>query len=41
MTLRVAIVGMGNIGNVHARVYGEIADVELVAVCDIIEGEVR
>ncbi len=37
MTLRVAIVGMGNIGNVHARVYSEHADVELVAVCDIIE----
>lgn len=37
MALRVAIVGMGNIGNVHARVYGELADVELVAVCDVIE----
>lgn len=37
MTLKVAIVGMGNIGNVHARVYTEHADVELVAVCDIIE----
>ena len=37
MTLRVAIVGMGNIGNVHGRVYGAHPDVEIVAVCDIIE----
>lgn len=37
MVLRVAIVGMGNIGNVHARVYGELSDAEVVAVCDIIE----
>ncbi len=37
MTLKVAIVGMGNIGNVHARVYTELGNVELVAVCDIIE----
>jgi predicted dehydrogenase len=37
MTLKVAIVGMGNIGNVHGRVYTELADVEIVAVCDIIE----
>jgi predicted dehydrogenase len=37
MPLRVAIVGMGNIGNVHARVYKEHPDVEIVAVCDIIE----
>lgn len=37
MTLKVAIVGMGNIGNNHARVYTELGNVELVAVCDIIE----
>ncbi len=37
MSLRVAIVGMGNIGNVHARVYSAHPQVELVAVCDIIE----
>ncbi|MCA9891601.1 MAG: Gfo/Idh/MocA family oxidoreductase [Anaerolineae bacterium] len=37
MALRVAIVGMGNIGNVHARVYSQHPDAELVAVCDIIE----
>ena len=36
MTLKVAIVGVGNIGNVHGRVYSEHADVEIVAVCDII-----
>jgi len=36
MSLRVAIVGMGNIGNVHARVYRERPDCEIVAVCDII-----
>jgi predicted dehydrogenase len=37
MTLKVAIVGMGNIGNVHGRVYQSNPDTEIVAVCDIIE----
>src|SRR5688572_19411155 len=36
MTLKVAIVGMGNIGNVHGRVYAEHSDTEIVAVCDLI-----
>lgn len=34
MPLRIAIVGMGNIGNVHAKVYQELPDTEIVAVCD-------
>jgi predicted dehydrogenase len=34
--LRVAIVGVGNIGNIHAQVYEKRSDVEIVAVCDII-----
>ena len=37
MTLRIGIVGMGNIGNTHARVYQELPDVKVVAVCDIIK----
>lgn len=37
MTLKVAIVGMGNIGNRHAQVYVKRDDVEIVAVCDIIK----
>jgi predicted dehydrogenase len=36
MTLKVAIVGLGNIGNVHGRVYHAHPDTEIVAVCDII-----
>ena len=36
MTLRTAIVGMGGIGNTHARIYAEHPDTEVVAVCDII-----
>ena len=36
MALRVAIVGMGNIGNIHARVYKAHPECEIVAVCDII-----
>ena len=36
MTLRAAIVGMGGIGNTHARIYAEHSDTEVVAVCDII-----
>ncbi|MBZ0294598.1 MAG: Gfo/Idh/MocA family oxidoreductase [Anaerolineae bacterium] len=37
MPLKVAIVGMGNIGNTHARVYQKRDDVEIIAVCDIIK----
>ncbi|HPU08537.1 MAG TPA: Gfo/Idh/MocA family oxidoreductase [Candidatus Atribacteria bacterium] len=37
MTLKVGVVGMGNIGNVHAQVYKENPKVELVAACDIIK----
>jgi predicted dehydrogenase len=36
MPLKVAIVGVGNIGNIHAGVYQKRSDVEIVAVCDII-----
>lgn len=36
MTLKVAVVGLGNIGNIHARIYSEHPDTEIVAVCDII-----
>jgi len=37
MTLKVAIVGMGGIGNVHAGVYQKRPDCKIVAVCDIIK----
>src|SRR5262245_37172688 len=37
MTLKVAIVGLGNIGNTHGRVYQAHPDAEIVAVCDIIQ----
>ena len=37
MSLKVAIVGMGGIGNVHGDVYAKRQDVEIVAVCDLIE----
>jgi len=37
MSLKVAIVGVGNIGNVHGGVYQKRSDVEIVAVCDIIK----
>jgi predicted dehydrogenase len=37
MPLKVAIVGLGNIGNTHAKVYMEMPDkAKIVAVCDII-----
>jgi predicted dehydrogenase len=35
MSLRVAIVGMGGIGNTHAGVYQKHPEAEIVAVCDI------
>jgi len=37
MSLKVAIVGVGNIGSIHAGVYAGNPDVEIVAVCDIIQ----
>jgi predicted dehydrogenase len=38
---RVAVIGAGQFGHNHARVYSEIAGVELVAVCDINEATGR
>jgi predicted dehydrogenase len=35
--LNVAIVGLGGIGNTHARCYKQIKDVKIVAVCDILK----
>lgn len=37
MALRLAIIGMGNIGNTHARVYAADPLAELVGVCDILK----
>jgi len=37
MTLKVAVVGVGNIGSIHASVYKENPDTEIVAVCDIVK----
>ncbi len=37
MALKVAIVGMGNIGNVHAKCYQDNPLAEIVAVCDIVK----
>lgn len=36
MTLKVAVVGLGGIGNRHATIYHGHADCEVVAVCDIL-----
>lgn len=36
MVLKVAVVGLGNIGTTHSQVYTDHPDVELVAVCDIV-----
>jgi predicted dehydrogenase len=37
MTLNVAIVGMGGIGNTHGAVYQKRPDVKIVAVCDLLK----
>jgi predicted dehydrogenase len=37
MSLRVAVIGLGGIGNTHAGVYTKREDCELVAVCDILK----
>jgi len=36
VALKIAIVGLGNVGNLHARVYQDDPLAEIVAVCDII-----
>ncbi len=37
MALRIGIVGLGGIGNTHARVYQGLEQTEIVAVCDLIK----
>jgi len=37
MTVKVGVVGVGNIGSIHAQVYKDNPKAELVAVCDIIK----
>ncbi len=37
MTLKVGVVGIGNIGSIHAGIYRDHAKTELVAVCDIVK----
>jgi len=37
MALKVAVVGMGGIGNTHAQVYYNNPNAELVAVCDLVK----
>ncbi len=34
-SIRVAVVGVGHLGSIHARVYSQLESVQLVAVCDI------
>jgi len=33
--LRVAVIGVGHLGSIHARIYSEMKNIELVGVCDI------
>ena len=33
--LKVAVIGIGHLGKEHARIYHELEDVELVAICDL------
>ncbi len=40
-TLRVGVVGVGSMGENHARVYSELRDVELVGVTDLDQGQAR
>ncbi|WEG11062.1 Gfo/Idh/MocA family oxidoreductase [Pullulanibacillus sp. KACC 23026] len=37
MVLKVGIVGVGNIGSIHASVYKENPETEIVAVCDLVQ----
>ena len=37
MAMKVAVIGMGGIGNTHAQVYYDNPLTELVAVCDLVK----
>ncbi len=39
--MKVCVIGMGAIGNTHARIYQSIPEVTLVGVCDLIEERAR
>ncbi|NOU93295.1 gfo/Idh/MocA family oxidoreductase [Paenibacillus sp. LMG 31456] len=39
--IRVAVVGVNNIGKIHCRYYSQHPDTELVAVCDLMEDRVK
>jgi predicted dehydrogenase len=39
--MKVCVIGMGHIGNLHADIYKEDEMVELAGVCDIIEERAR
>jgi predicted dehydrogenase len=41
MTVRVAVIGVGHLGQHHARIYAELPEVELVAVADTSEARRR
>ncbi len=41
MPVNVVVVGLGNIGNNHARVYTEHPEVSVIGVCDIIEDRAK
>ena len=34
--IRVAVVGVGHLGSIHARIYSQLQDAQLVAVCDLL-----
>lgn len=39
--LRIGVVGVGHLGSIHAKIYKEIPNSELVAVCDIEKGRLN
>ncbi|NQU74414.1 MAG: Gfo/Idh/MocA family oxidoreductase [Candidatus Omnitrophica bacterium] len=39
--LKVAVIGVGHLGAIHARIYSQLKDVELIGVCDTDEAKAR
>lgn len=39
--LKVAVIGVGHLGSIHARIYSQLKDVELIGVCDTNEAKTR
>ncbi|MGE4357972.1 MAG: Gfo/Idh/MocA family oxidoreductase, partial [Candidatus Omnitrophota bacterium] len=39
--IKVAVIGIGKLGSIHARIYSQMKGVDLIGVCDIEENKTK